>query len=268
MSNHPSRLLPFYITAVLFFWVSVSFCAEAELTEMQKQAQTYRIQGYGLQEEGKLEAALPYYEKALYVDPANPIYYNDVGIVEETLGNIDKAKEMYLKAMKVAPDYPNSYSNLALLYEGQKDYSKAVVCWIRRSILGKPGDYWREMANRRLGEIEADNPEAYNRITEQYKANIQQAAKGQPAIGKYGYFAAEGPKVTLFTSDKAAAQEYDAPKLDNKDRAESYLKSAKEYFNRREYATALKEATVAGYLDPSNNEINDFVEKVRKKLLE
>ncbi|MEI6631437.1 MAG: hypothetical protein WCL25_02350, partial [bacterium] len=80
----------------------------------------------------------------------------------------------------------------------------------------------------------------------------------------HAYLSSEGPKVTLFSSDKGS----ETVKFDNKSRAANYLRSAKGNFTRREYVAALKEATVAGYLDPSNNEINEFVEKVRKKLLE
>jgi len=55
---------------------------------------------------------------------------------------------------------------------------------------------------------------------------------------------------------------------DNKARALNYLASAREYFARGEYVAALREATVAEYLDSSNKEISLFVEKVRKTLLQ
>ncbi|MBM3254965.1 MAG: tetratricopeptide repeat protein [Candidatus Omnitrophica bacterium] len=264
MSNHPSRFPPFYITVFLFFLVRSAFCAESELTEIQKQARIYRVQGYELQKEEKFEAALIYYQKALYLDPSYVVLYNDIGIIYETLGDIARAEEMYLKATEIDPGYPNSYTNLALLYEGQKDYAKAVVCWIRRSVLGGVNDPWAQAARKRLGEIEQAAPGAYRQIEEEYKANLKQASKGQAALGKHAYLSSEGPKVSLFSSDKGP----ETVKFDNKSRAANNLRSAKENFARREYVTALKEATVAGYLDPSNNEINEFVEKVRRKLLE
>ncbi len=235
------------------------------MTEFQKQARIYRIQGYELQKEGDLEGAFSYYQKAIYLDPNYVVVYNDIGILYESAGDIEHAKEMYLRAIDVAPTYPNSYSNLALIYEGEKDYAKAVVCWIRRAILGDQNDPWSEIARKRLGDIVNAAPEAYSNIEEQFKANIQQLSGKEPSLAQFGFLTPESPKVTLFKEEKAPAE---AVKPDNKARSETYLKRARDNFSKGEYVTALKEATVASYLDPSNSEINEFVDKIRKKLLE
>ncbi len=177
MSNHPFRFSPFYITVFLFFLARAAFCAESELTEMQKQARIYRVQGYELQKEAKLGAALSYYQKALYIDPSYVVLYNDIGIIYEAFGDVGQAEKMYLKATEIAPSYPNSYSNLALLYEGQKDYARAVVYWIHRSVLGGVNDPWAQTARKRLGEIKQAVPDAYRQIEEEYKANLQQIGR-------------------------------------------------------------------------------------------
>jgi tetratricopeptide (TPR) repeat protein len=266
MSNHSSRFPPFYAIVVLLFLVTPGFSAESELTELQKQARIYRIQGYELQKEGNLDGAFSYYQKALYLDPNYVVLYNDIGILYESAGEIESAKGMYLKAIDVSPAYPNSYSNLALIYEGEKDYTKAVVCWIRRAILGGQNDPWAEIARKRLGDIVSAAPEAYGDIEEQYKANLQQLSGKEPALKQFGYLTPEAPKVTLFSADKTSLDT--AQKPDNKVRSENYLKRARDNFSKGEYVTALKEATVAGYLDPSNSQINEFVDIIRKKLLE
>jgi len=269
MSNIPTRSIPFYIIVSLFLSLSASSVARAELTEMQKQARIYRLQGYSLQKAGKLQAALAFYEKALYIDPAYPALYNDVGIVEESLGDKDKAKEVYLKAIEVAPEYPNTYTNLALLYEGEKDYAKAVVCWIKRSVLGPSGDPWRDIAQRRLSDIQDASPQAYAEVKEKFADNLRKGKEKSQTVIKTGYLSPEGQKVSLFTPERKPAPKPAEPEaLDSKQRAANYLASAKESYNRKDYVVALKEATVSGYLDPSNSEISDFVEKVRKKLLQ
>lgn len=265
MSSHSSRFLPFYLIAALFLLITPVFSAESELTEFQKQARIYRIQGYELQKEGDLEGALSYYQKALYLDPNYVVVYNDIGILYESAGDTERAKEMYLRAIEISPTYPNSYSNLALIYEGEKDYAKAVICWIRRSCLGGKNDPWAEIASKRLGDIVSFAPEAYGDIEEQYKANIQQLRGKVPALGQFGYLAPQGQKVTLFNTEKVSSE---AAGPDNKARAENYLKRAQDNFSKGEYVTALKEATVAGYLDPANSQINEFVDRIRKKLLE
>ena len=57
------------------------------------------------------------------------------------------------------------------------------------------------------------------------------------------------------------------PKPDNKKLAQEHLTLAKENFSQGKYVEALKEATMAEYLDSSNAEISAFVETVRKRLL-
>jgi len=220
--------------------------------------------GLELQQKEDLEGAASYYQKALLLDPSFAVVHNDMGVVYESFGYPDLALQMYLKAVELDPNYPNSYTNLALFYEDQKDYPNAIVCWIRRALLGGAGDPWAETARKRLTNIAQSYPEAFRGIGEQYKGNIQELAKSEPALSEHAYLQSQGEKVTLFEDEKTAA----AQPQDNKARAVHYLRSAKENFYRGDYVTALKEATVAGYLDPSSREISDFVDKVRKTLLQ
>lgn len=267
MSSHPSKLFPCYCLSIGLLVVLLAagpgLCKEEELSELQKQARKYRAQGLDLQQEGHIEEAIPYYQRAIALDPAYVVVYNDLGIVYEAAGYPDRAKEMYLKAIELDPNYPNSYANLALFYEDQKDYPNAIICWLRRALLGGPGDTWAETARKRLGDIAEAYPEAFRNIGEQYKENLQQLTRSEPALSEFTYLQPEGKTVTLLQDEGAAGG-----KQDSKTRAVHYLRSAKESFYKGDYVTALKEATVASYLDPSNKEISDFVEKVRKTLLQ
>jgi tetratricopeptide (TPR) repeat protein len=271
MSNHPSRSLPFYITVILFFLITPCFSAELKLTGLQKQARIYRIQGYALQKEGNLDGALSYYQKALYLDPYYVVIYNDTGILYESLGDTERAKEMYLKAIEIEPSYPNSYSNLALIYEGEKDYVRATAYWRKRSVLGDQNDPWTQIARKHMGgDIASAVPQSYPDIKEQYQANIQQLAEEVPVLGRSGHLTTQGKKEATLLNIKKASSETARPSQSqsNKGRAEDYLKRARNNFSKGEYVTALKEATVAEYLNPANSEINEFVDKIRKKLLE
>ena len=149
---------------------------------------------------------------------------------------------MYLKAIEIAPNYPNSYSNLALLYEGQKDYANALLYWIKRSTLGNPEDPWTEIARKRLEDILRLTPEAYNKVRQQYKENLP------PQKGLSN-------EDTTFNIDT------------NKIAALIYLARAKENFSKGDYISALKEATIAEYLDSSNAEISAFINKISKAML-
>jgi hypothetical protein len=180
---------------------------------------------------------------------------------------------MYLRAIEVAPNYPSSYANMALLYEGQGDYINAVLYWIKRATLGGPGDPWGEKARKRLEGIASVYPEAYNKIESRYKANMQKelVQRTPPGTAAYSDLESdlydntdESSPVTLFEDELNDGQK----SLDSRSRAMTYLTRAKENYNKGEYVTALKEATVAEYLDASNTEISSFIEQVRRTLLQ
>ncbi len=260
MPKRPSIFLPLFLIATSIFLSLPCFCAFAELTELQKEARTYRIQGYSLQEQGDLDEALIYYQKAAGLDPGYAAAYSDAGVILEARGDRERARQSYLKAIEVDPYYPNSYSNLALLYEERGDYTNAILCWIKRASLDSYFDHpWAQTARKRLEEIARLHPEAYSGISQEYKQSLQGMAS-TPSLSGLGY---GQTKVSLFSDETAASAE----KADAKASALNYLASAKQNFAQGEYVTALKEATVAEYLDPSNPEISAFVEKVRRALL-
>ena len=266
MSKYPARIL--FLHLLLSALVSsflVNGMAEAEgFTAMQEQARFYRDKGRQLQDEGNFGAALSYYQKALILDPAYTVAYNDAGIVLEALGYLERAREMYLKAIGISPDYANAYTNLALLFEGQKDYANAVVYWVKRAMLGGKGDPWAEAARKRLEDIAHAYPDAFRDIGAQYKGALGEVATGgQSAVAELGILQPQKSlNLSLFDESNAAA----AMPGQIKSRALEHLASAKEYFAKGEYVTALKEATVAEYLDSSNEETRAFVDKVRKVL--
>jgi tetratricopeptide (TPR) repeat protein len=282
MSNYPAKFLPFYLMAALIILFIPAFCAQSELTEIQKQAIVYRQQGWQLQQEGKIDEALSYYQKATVLDPNYVMAYNDTGVIFEAMGYPERAKQMYLKAIEIDPDYPNSYSNLALLYEEEKDYTNAILYWIRRATFGGSQDAWAEVARKRLENIARVYPEAYRDIGERYKENLQQLNLAQPSlsvtpealpqldISKLPTYEIELPRTKESPSEVSLFRERvtsGSQMPDNKTRALQHLALAKQSFARGQYVAALKEATVAEYFDSSNAEISAFVYTIRKKLL-
>ena len=251
---YPSKTLSFlYLILALFFLRPSLYAQQDPMTEIQKQARIYRIQGWDLQNEGNINEAISYYQKAILLDPSYVVAYNDLGIAFEAKGWPERAKQMYLEAIKIAPNYPNSYSNLALLYEGQKDYNNATLYWIKRAFLDSPADPWTEVARRRLDDIARIQPEIYSNIRSQSSSIESGLLQPQESLN-----------LSLFSEDVAKGSQ----KLDTKARALSYLEKARENFSRGQYVAALKEATIAEYLDSSNREISNFVDQVRKALLQ
>lgn len=253
---------------------AASFSGGQLQATLQDQARAYRLEGLRYQKENNLEQASACYQKAISLNPNFVEAYNDLGILYEANGRLEKAKDMYLRAIEVAPNYPSSYANMALLYEGQGDYINAVLYWIKRATLGGPGDPWADKARKRLEGIASVYPEAYGKIEARYKANLQkEMMQASPAAAAAVYSDLDSDlyetdysqsPVTLFEDELSQDQK----SLDNRSRAITYLTRAKESYDKGEYVTALKEATVAEYLDSSNKEISSFIEQVRRTLLQ
>lgn len=272
MPTNSPRFIPVYIALFITSFLPAALCVQPEqeaLSEIQRQARIYRNQGRQNQKEGRLDAALTLYQKAFLLDPDFAVAYNDAGVILEAQGMPERAKELYLKAIEVAPDYPNSYSNLAIVYESEGDYANAVLCWVKRATLGSPDDPWAEAARKRLEDIARAYPQAFRNIGDQYRESLKQQGAAGTVVTGAGYIEPQAsPNISLFGTSSVSAAGTAAGQPDNKTRALSYLARAKESFSRSDYVAALKDATLAEYLDSSNEEVSSFVEKVRRVLLQ
>jgi len=212
---------------------------EENLSVLQKQARLYRIQGLGLQNIGDLERALSLYQKAIELDPAYAVVYNDLGIIYEIRGSLEQAEESYLKSIKINPHYLSAYSNLALLYENKRQLDKAAFYWRKRAKLGTADDPWTQKAKQRLGDIEMVQQDYYF------------ASREQEVIGL----------VEDVTVQKSILGE------DNKALAQKYFTEAKRNYKNKDYAAAIKKALDAQQLEPNNKEIEAFIDKVQLRAL-
>jgi len=212
----------------------------SNLSELAKQARVYRTQGIQLQQHGDLDGAMNLYQKAIELDPAYAVAYNDLGVIYEAKGFVDRAEESYLKAVKIDPSYLSAYTNLALLYQNKRELDKAAVYWKKRAELGSPDDPWTEKARQRLEDIRfalSDNP--------------IEDLKEQEAIGLL----------------KDVANQKTLLKKDNRELAKFHFKKAKQSYNKGDEVTAFKQAVDASQLDPSNAEIEEFIDKLQRRLL-
>lgn len=212
---------------------------EKNLSPLQSQARDYRLKGLEFQSTGNIDAALSLYQKAIELDPNYAVAFNDLGIVFEERGLIERAEESYLKAIKIDPCYLSAYSNLALLYEGKRDLEKAAFYWKKRIELGLSDDPWVQKAQQRLKDIKV--------------------------VQEGGHIASLEQEVIGLTKDMTT--EKSILKQDNNALAKKHFEKAKRSYNKQDYATAIKEALDAQYLDPANTEIEKFIEKVQIRAL-
>lgn len=208
------------------------------LTELQKQARLYRSKGYQLQNTGDLDSALSWYQKAVEIDPLYALAFNDLGIIYESKGMLERAEECYLKALSIDPNMLSVYSNLGYLYESRRDLKTAVSYWDKRVKLGSEYDPWTQKARRRLRDILLI-------LGESQKAEEQEALAAMKRLN--------AKKAVLRENDQELAKEY--------------LEQAKRSYAREDLAAALKQATSAQQLDPTNMESAELIEKVQLRAL-
>jgi len=212
---------------------------EQDLNQLQQQARLYRSQGMAAQEKGDLATALIFYQKAIQIDPYYSVAYNDLGVIFENNGYVDRAEENYLQAITTNPNNLSPYSNLALLYEGKRDLKNAIIYWRKRAELGDPQDPWTRKARARyedlalvLGEIPIDSRE-------------------QEVIDF----------VRSVSAEKALMRK------DTKALARDYFKKAQLNFKKGNNVLAAKNAVAAHQLDPTCDTYNEFIEKLQRRLL-
>ncbi len=221
-------------------FLSAQGANEENLTALQEQARMYRSQGLEMQDTGNVDTAMSLYQKAIELDPAHAVAYNDLGIIYEAKGLIDLAEENYLKSISIDPMYLSTYSNLALLYENKRELERSAFYWEKRVQLGSLNDAWKEKARQRLADIRSV---LSKRPVED--AREQEVIALMKDVAVY--------KSRLRTDSKALSQEY--------------FEKAKQSYNKGDFATAIKEALDAQYLDPANEEIEKFIEKVQTRAL-
>jgi len=199
------------------------------------QARKYREEGLENQRMGNIPVAMSLYQKAIALDPAYAVAYNDLGVIYEAAGFPDRAKESYFMSIKVDPGYLSAYTNIALLYEDQRDLERAAFYWGKRAELGSLDDPWTQKAASRFRDIRtvlSNRPVA--------------DAREEEVLGLI-------KDVNVYKSVFKKA---------DKVQARNHLRKAEKYYNKKKLTPAIKEAYEAQDLDQGNPEIQEFIEKV------
>lgn len=272
--------LAFCLASQLLFAGGTVVAAQSKsLAEtLNEQAQLYYREGRSQVESGNFDSALVNFQKVIVLAPNFVQAYNEAGIILTINGQIEQAIDMYLKAIKLAPDYPDSYSNLALLYEEKKDFSKAASCWKKRANLGGAQDPWSEVARRRIHALaqEHSNLDISAQEVPQSPSKVDEAESRPVSAGAYKdvEFSPESLESSVRFNER---EKVDLFKTDNNDKvnradskayASDYLARARNFYDQGEYVGALREATIAEYLDPANQEISAFVQQIRQIIIE
>ena len=84
---------------------------------------------------GKIEEAIPYYQKAIRINPDNNVYYENLGLAYEGINNVEKAEEYYLEALRHKEEY-QTCNRLGILYyrRNQNDDTDKAIEYYQKAI--------------------------------------------------------------------------------------------------------------------------------------
>lgn len=106
-----------------------------QLTNLAKQnpqdRQTRLKLGNFFYDMGRFDAAIPWYQEALALDPADVLASTDLGTCYLYIGNVSKALEQYQESLKIDPGHPQTLQNLGIAYFTAGEYGKAIDTWER-----------------------------------------------------------------------------------------------------------------------------------------
>jgi tetratricopeptide (TPR) repeat protein len=67
------------------------------------------------------------YNKAIRINPKNPLGIYSLGVMEEDQGNFKKALEFYRQSIQIDPKFENGYFNLAAMHANLKQFEEAIA---------------------------------------------------------------------------------------------------------------------------------------------
>jgi tetratricopeptide (TPR) repeat protein len=100
----------------------------------------WRNKGGALYSLGKYDEAIKCYDKAIEIDPDNPVVWNNKGLALNSLGKYDEAITSYDKAIEIDPDDADTWNNKGLALNSLGKYDEAKKCYDRSKKLGYDGE--------------------------------------------------------------------------------------------------------------------------------
>lgn len=78
----------------------------------------------------EIKDCIRYYQKAINANPAAAVYYQNLGLAYENLGNYPQAEEAYLKSLQLEPGNDKYLNYTGVFYNNKlKNYQKALLCY-------------------------------------------------------------------------------------------------------------------------------------------
>lgn len=85
--------------------------------------------GIVLTEANRPSDAIPLFQKALILEPGNPLLWLNLGIAQHRLGEYDEAEESLERCRAIDDDCAEAWSSLGLLHYERERYDEAEACY-------------------------------------------------------------------------------------------------------------------------------------------
>lgn len=144
-----------YLNQVILHLTDQIDCAENPSNE-------YFLRGNAYLDAGAFADAGRDYSSAIELEPANPVYHNNLGLALRYMEQFDAAVEAYNRAIELDPEYRDAYTNRGVVLADKGDLESAVRDF-GKAIAIDP-DFWFAISQRglalwalgRRSEAEAD----------------------------------------------------------------------------------------------------------------
>ena len=130
---------------------------------------------------GEFEKAKSCYEKVIQIQPNNAAAYNNLGYTLKELGENQKAINCYEKAIKIQPNNVDALNNLGIILNKLQEYQKAIDCY-EKAIKIQP-NYIAAYYN--LGNLFKDTGKHKNAVS-YYEKSIQIQPNNAAALYNLG----------------------------------------------------------------------------------
>jgi Tfp pilus assembly protein PilF len=120
---------------VLFFSVSLTFCATSQQKLQQSRAKDPKYQynlglvylNQGNLDPKNIDEAIKYFVKALALDTRYYLAWNAIGLAQSLKGNLAESAKAYEKCLEIHPEFTEAHNNLGTIYQEMNDLPKAEV---------------------------------------------------------------------------------------------------------------------------------------------